>query len=162
MKDLEGLMKHFLRDIYYAEQQILKTLPEMAKNADSAELREAFEEHKAETEQQIRNLEKVFGMLDLKPRGETCEAIKGILDEGDEIMEETDNGDVRDAGMIAAGQAVEHYEIQRYGTLVAWAKTLGMKDAARLLQENLDQEYAADEKLNKLAEGTLNRQAKAA
>ena len=159
MKDLEGLFKHFLRDIYYAEQQILKTLPDMAEKADSSDLRHAFESHRKETEEQIANLDKVFGLLDLKPRGETCEAIKGILKEGEDIMSETEDADARDAGMIAAAQAVEHYEITRYGTLVSWAKTLGMPEAAELLQKNLDQEYAADETLDKLAEGTLNRQA---
>lgn len=159
MKDLDGLFKHFLRDIYYAEKQVLKTLPKMAKKAESDDLRTAFEEHRAETEEQIANLEKVFEMLDLKPRGETCEAIKGILAEGEDIMKEAEDPDTCDAGMIAAAQAVEHYEITRYGTLVAWAKALGMKDAADLLQKNLDQEYAADNKLDKLAEGTLNKQA---
>ncbi len=159
MKDLEGLFKHFLRDVYYAEQQVLKTLPKMAEKSDSSELRQAFEHHHTETEEQISNLEKVFELLDLKPRGETCEAIKGILEEGDSIMQETDDPDARDSGMIAAAQAVEHYEIARYGTLVSWARTLGMEEAARLLQQNLDQEYDADRKLTDLGEGNLNKQA---
>jgi ferritin-like metal-binding protein YciE len=159
MKDLDGLFKHFLKDIYYAEKQILKTLPRMARKADSEELRHAFEEHRQETEQQIENLEKVFEICDLRARGVTCEAMDGILSEGKEIMEEAEDGDTRDAGMIAAAQAVEHYEITRYGTMIAWAKTLGMKEAADLLKKNLDQEYAADKKLSKLAEDSLNRQA---
>jgi ferritin-like metal-binding protein YciE len=159
MKDLEGLFKHFLRDMYYAEKQILKTLPKMARKADAEALREAIEEHRQETEQQIENLEKVFDLVGLKPRGVTCEAMDGILEEGREIMEEAEAPDARDAGMIASAQAVEHYEITRYGTMVSWARTLGLPEAAKLLQQNLDQEYAADRKLTKLAEGTLNRQA---
>jgi ferritin-like metal-binding protein YciE len=159
MKDLEGLFKHFLKDIYYAEKQILKTLPRMARKADSEELREAFEEHRQETEQQIENLEKVFELCGLKARGVTCQAMDGILEEGKEIMQEAEQPDARDVGMIAAAQAVEHYEITRYGTMISWANTLGMNDAAKLLQQNLDQEYAADQKLSKLAESSLNRQA---
>ena len=162
MKDLEGLLKHFLRDIYYAETKILKTLPKMAKNADSAKLKKAFEDHLAETKQQVANLEKAFKALDLKPRGVTCEAINGILAEGDEIMKECDDADARDAGMIAAAQAVEHYEITRYGTMIAWCQTLGHPDVARLLRQNLSQEYSADKKLSRLAETSLNKQAMAA
>ena len=159
MKDLKDLFVHFVRDIYYAEKQVLKALPKMARKADSAELREAFESHRAETEGQIETLEKVFEILGLKARGVTCEAIDGILDEGKEIMEETEDANARDAGMIAAAQAVEHYEIARYGTMVAFARQLGHEDAAKLLQTILDQEYAADRKLSKLAEGTLNAEA---
>jgi ferritin-like metal-binding protein YciE len=159
MKDLEGLFKHFVRDIYYAEKQILKTLPKMARKAESEQLKEAFEEHREETEMQIENLAKVFEIMGLKPRGVTCAAMDGIIEEGKEIMEEAETGEARDAGMIAAAQAVEHYEITRYGTMIAWAKQLGMEDAAKLLQANLDQEYAADDKLTKLAESTLNKKA---
>lgn len=159
MKDLNGLYEHFLKDIYYAEKQILNTLPKMAEKADSDDLRKAFEDHKSETEDQISNLEKVFEKCGIKAEGEKCEAIEGILKEGDHIMKDAEDGDTRDAGMIAAAQAVEHYEITRYGTLVAWAKRLGKDDCAELLQKNLDQEYAADEKLDKMAEGKLNKQA---
>ncbi|KKL98023.1 hypothetical protein LCGC14_1828560 [marine sediment metagenome] len=159
MKDLEGLFKHFLRDIYYAEKQILKTLPKMARKADSDELRTAFEEHLEETQTHVETLEKVFESMGMKARGVTCDAINGIIDEGKEIMSETDDADARDAGMIAAAQAVEHYEITRYGTLISYARTLGHTEAADLLQTTLDQEYAADQKLTKLAESTLNRQA---
>lgn len=159
MKDLEGLFKHFLRDIYYAENKVLTTLPKMAKEADAKELRDAFKEHHRETKGQINNLKKVFKTLDLKPRGVTCEAINGILEEGKEIMKECEDPDARDAGMIAAAQAVEHYEITRYGTMIAWARQLKMREAAKLLKENLNQEYAADKKLSKLAESSLNRQA---
>ncbi|SER98020.1 Ferritin-like metal-binding protein YciE [Tranquillimonas rosea] len=159
MKDLNALFTHFVRDIYYAERQILKTLPKMARKAQSPDLREAFEMHHEETEGQIERLEQVFELLDLKPRGVTCEAIDGILAEGKEIMEETDSPDARDAGMIAAAQAVEHYEITRYGTMISWARQLGLTDAAELLQSTLEQEYAADDKLSKLAEGALNKEA---
>ncbi|WP_026318819.1 ferritin-like domain-containing protein [Amorphus coralli] len=159
MKTLDDLFVHFVRDIYYAEKQVLKTLPKMARKADSDNLKDAFEHHREETEGQIENLEKVFEILGLKARGVTCEAIDGILEEGKEIMEEATDADARDAGMIAAAQAVEHYEITRYGTLVAWAKRLGHTKAVPLLQANLDQEYAADRKLSDLAEGGLNKQA---
>lgn len=159
MKTLNDLFVHFVRDIYYAEKQVLKTLPKMARKADSDQLKEAFEHHREETEGQIENLEKVFEILGLKPRGVTCEAIDGILEEGKEIMEEATDADARDAGMIAAAQAVEHYEITRYGTLVAWAKRLKITQAVPLLQANLDQEYAADKKLSGLAESGLNQQA---
>lgn len=159
MNNLEDLFKHFVRDMYYAEKQILKTLPKMARKAQSDQLREAFEHHREETEEQIENLEKVFDMIGLKPRGITCEAMDGILQEGKDIMEETSDPDTRDAGMIASAQAVEHYEINRYGTMVAWAQQLGLNDAAKLLQKNLDQEHAADSKLNQLAESRLNKKA---
>jgi ferritin-like metal-binding protein YciE len=159
MKDLSELFEHFLKDIYYAEKQITKALPKMAKKADSDDLRKAFESHLKETEGQIENLEKVFEMLGKKPKAEKCPAILGIIEEGEEIMKECEDPDARDAGMIAAAQAVEHYEITRYGTMVAWAKRLGHDKAATLLQKNLDQEYAADEKLDKLAEGKLNSEA---
>ena len=134
MKSLDDLFVHFLRDMYYAEKQILKTLPKMSRKADSDELREAFEHHRDETEEHVANLEQIFEMLELKPRGVTCEAIDGILEEGKEIMTEAEDADTRDAGMIAAAQAVEHYEITRYGTLIAWATQLGKADAAKLLQ----------------------------
>jgi ferritin-like metal-binding protein YciE len=159
MKSLEDLFVHFLRDIYYAEKQILKALPKMARKADSEDLRAAFEQHQGETEQHVATLEKVFESLDLRARGVTCEAIDGILEEGKDIMSETTDADARDAGMIAAAQAVEHYEITRYGTLIAWAKQLGKTDAAKLLAQTLDQEYAADKKLSALAEKALNREA---
>src|SRR5665811_822836 len=144
MKDLEGLFKHFLRDIYYAENKVLNTLPTMAKEADAKELRYAFNEHHRETKGQIANLKKVFKTLDLKPRGVTCVAINGILEEGKEIMKECEDPDARDAGMMAAAQAVEHYEITRYGTMIAWARQLKMRDAAKLLKENLCLLYTSD------------------
>jgi ferritin-like metal-binding protein YciE len=159
MKNLDDLLEHMLKDIYYAEKQILKELPKMAKKADSDALRRAFEDHKSETEQHVANLDKVFDDLGLAHRGEKCEAIEGILAEAKSIMDEIEDADALDAGMIAAAQAVEHYEITRYGTIVAWAKHLGHDEVAKLMQANLDQEYAADQKLSKLAEGSLNREA---
>jgi ferritin-like metal-binding protein YciE len=159
MKSLDDLFVHFLRDMYFAEKQILKSLPKMARKAEADQLREAFEHHHGETEEHVQNLEKVFELLELKPRGVTCDAIEGIISEARDIMSETEDADARDAGMIAAAQAVEHYEITRYGTMIAWAKQLGMKEAADLLSKNLEQEYAADKKLSKLAESALNREA---
>ena len=159
LQSLDDLFVHFLRDIYYAEKQILKALPKMARKADSDKLREAFEHHLEETQGHVANLEQVFELLGLKARGVTCEAIDGILDEGKEIMGEAQDPDTRDAGMIAAAQAVEHYEITRYGTLIAWANQLGKADVAPLLQANLEQEYAADRKLTDLAQKALNREA---
>jgi ferritin-like metal-binding protein YciE len=159
MQTLHDLFVHFLRDMYYAEKQVLKALPKMARKTDSPELRECFEQHRTETEGQIENLEKVFEALDIKPRGIACAAMDGILEESREIMSETTDPDARDAGMIAAAQAVEHYEITRYGTLIAWAGQLGMPEAAKLLKENLEQEYAADQKLTEIAVWSLNREA---
>jgi ferritin-like metal-binding protein YciE len=159
MKNLDDLFVHMLRDIYYAERQIQKTLPKMARKAGSDELKAAFEQHAEETGAQIEKLEKIFELRDLKPRGVTCEAMNGILEEAKEIMSEIEDKDALDAGMIAAAQAVEHYEITRYGTMAAWAKQLGMNDAAQLIGEILDQEKQTDAKLSKLAESALNKQA---
>ncbi len=160
-KSLEDLFVNLLKDIYYAEKQILKALPKMAKKANSDELRHAFEHHLEETKGQVERLEQVFALCDLKPTAKSCPAIKGILEEGEEDMKEAGDPDVLDAGMIADAQAVEHYEIARYGTMIAWAKQLGRKDAASLLEETLEQEYNADRTLTELAEGSLNRQAAA-
>jgi ferritin-like metal-binding protein YciE len=159
MKSLEDLFVNLLKDVYYAEKQILKTLPKLAKKADSDELRQAFQHHLKETEGQVQRLEQVFALCDLKPSGKTCHAIKGILEEGEEDIKDAKDPDVLDAGMIADAQAVEHYEIARYGTLIAWARQLGINDAVGLLQQTLDQEYNADQTLTRLAEGSLNRQA---
>jgi ferritin-like metal-binding protein YciE len=159
VKSLDDLFVNLLKDIYYAEKQILKALPKMAKHSESAELEEAFLNHLEETKGQVERLEQVFALCELKPAGKTCPAIKGILEEGQEVMKEAETPDVLDAGMIADAQAVEHYEIARYGTLIAWANQLGMREAAALLQETLDQEYTADRILSELAEGRLNREA---
>jgi ferritin-like metal-binding protein YciE len=158
-KSLEDLFVNLLKDMYYAEKQILKALPKMAKTADSDDLRQAFEHHLRETEGQVVRLEQVFALCDLKPSGKTCHAIKGLLEEGEEDIKDAKDPDVLDAGMIADAQAVEHYEIARYGTMIAWARQLGMEDAARLLEQTLEQEYSADRLLTDLAEGALNREA---
>src|SRR5262245_38233606 len=159
MKSLEDLFINLLKDMYYAEKQILKALPMMAKHADSSELRRAFENHLKETEGHVERLEQVFVLCDTKAAGKTCPAIKGVLEEGAEGMKEAADADVLDAGMIADAQAVEHYEIARYGTMIAWAKQLGMNDAAALLEETLEQEYNADRTLTGIAEGSLHREA---
>jgi len=161
MKSLEDLFINLLKDMYYAEKQILKALLKMAKQADSSELRRAFEHHFKETEGQVERLEQVFALCDTKATGKTCPAIKGILEEGAEDMKEAADADVLGAGMIADAQAVEHYEIARYGTLIAWANQLGMREAATLLNQTLEQEYNADRTLTELAENSLNRQAAA-
>jgi len=155
-KDLNDLFLDTLKDIYYAEKQILKALPKMAKAAQSDRLRAAFEKHHDETEGQIERLEQIFELLDVPARAKTCEAIKGILDEGREIMDEYKGCEALDAGMLAAAQAVEHYEISRYGTLKQWAQQLGMKEAVRLLDETLQQERKTDESLTSLAEASVN------
>jgi ferritin-like metal-binding protein YciE len=155
-KNLNDLFLDTLKDIYYAEKQILKALPKMAKAAQSDKLRAAFEKHHGETEGQVDRLEKIFELIDKPARAKTCDAIQGILDEGKEIMEEYKGSEALDAGMLAAAQAVEHYEISRYGTLKQWAQQLGMKDAVRLLDETLQQEKKTDETLTSLAEAAVN------
>ena len=161
ISNLNELFVHTLKDIYYAEKQILKALPKMAAKADSAELRQAFEMHEKETEQQVQRLEKAFESLGEKAQGVKCHAIEGIIKEAEEIMSDTKDADTRDAGMIAAAQAVEHYEITRYGTLASWGELLGHTEATRLLRETLAEEKNTDGKLTKLAEAHLNRQATA-
>jgi ferritin-like metal-binding protein YciE len=155
-KDLNDLFLDTLKDIYFAEKQILKALPKMAKAATSDKLRAAFEKHHDETEGQIERLEQVFQLIDKPARTKTCDAIQGILDEGKEIMDEYKGCEALDAGMLAAAQAVEHYEISRYGTLKNWAQQLGMKDAVRLLDETLQEEKKTDESLTMLAKDAIN------
>jgi ferritin-like metal-binding protein YciE len=155
-KNLNDLFLDTLKDIYYAEKQILKALPKMAKAASSDKLRAAFEKHHGETEGQVERLEKIFELIDKPARGKTCDAIQGILDEGKEIMDEYKGCEALDAGMLAAAQAVEHYEISRYGTLKQWAQQLGMKDAVRLLDATLQEEKKTDETLTSLAEAAIN------
>lgn len=155
-KDLNDLFLDTLKDIYFAEKQILKALPKMAKAAQADKLRAAFEKHLGETEGQVERLEQIFELLDKPARGKTCDAIQGILDEGKEIMEEYKGCEALDAGLLAAAQAVEHYEISRYGTLKQWALQLGMKDAARLLDQTLQQEKKTDASLTTLAEASVN------
>ncbi|MBZ9811164.1 MULTISPECIES: ferritin-like domain-containing protein [unclassified Mesorhizobium] len=158
---LEDLFLDGLKDIYYAEKKILKALPKMAKGAESEEVSAAFEKHRMETEGQVKRLEQVFELLDKPARGKTCPAIDGILEEGSEILEEYKGAPAIDAGLVAAAQAVEHYEIARYGTLVAWAEQLGMADAVKLLQATLKEETATNEALNALGEGGVNERAMA-
>lgn len=157
-RNLQDLFLLTLRDIYHGEKQILKALPKMAKQASSEELRHAFERHREETQHQVERLERVFEMMQKPARGQTCEAIEGLIAEGQEVIDEAGEEAVRDAGMIGAQQAIEHYEIARYGTLCAWAKQLGMDDAADLLGETLEEEKKTDELLSKLSQN-INRQA---
>ena len=161
-KNLNDLFLDTLKDIYYAEKQILKALPKMAKAAQSDKLRAAFEKHHGETEGQVERLERVFELLDKPARGKTCDAIQGILDEGKEIMEEYKGCEALDAGLLAAAQAVEHYEISRYGTLKTWANELGYKDAVKLLDATLKEEKATDSALSQLAESEVNQHAETA
>ena len=155
-KDLHDLFHDTLKDIYFAEKQILKALPKMAKAATSDKLTAAFEKHAVETEGQIERLEQIFEILEKPARGKTCDAIMGILDEGKEIMDEYKGTSALDAGLLAAAQAVEHYEISRYGTLKTWASELGMKDAAKLLDATLNEEKKTDDSLSKLAVSAVN------
>jgi ferritin-like metal-binding protein YciE len=148
-----------LRDCYDAERQLTKALPKLAKAASSPELRDAFESHLEETRGQIERLEQVFDSLDEKVRGKHCDGIAGIIEEGSAIMKEDFDESTMDACLIAAGQRAEHYEIAAYGTLVAWARAMGHDEAADALQETLDEEKAADEKLSSLAEGGINQEA---
>jgi ferritin-like metal-binding protein YciE len=160
-KKLDDLFHDTLKDIYYAEKKILAALPKMAKAAQSEDLSAAFEKHHGETEGQIERLEQVFELIEEKPQGKKCAAIEGILEEGQEIMKEFKGSPALDAGLLAAAQAVEHYEISRYGTLKTWAKELGHDDAAKLLQETLDEEEATDEALSEIAEQVVNQEAQA-
>lgn len=148
-----------LRDTYDAEKQLIKALPKLARAANSAKLRAAFESHLNQTRGQVTRLEKVFASLNERPRGKHCEGMAGIIKEGDSVMEEGFDAETLDAALIAAGQRSEHYEMAAYGTLVAWARIMGHTTAARLLQLNLNEEGAADQKLSNLADGSINQRA---
>ncbi len=161
-KTLKDLFHDTLRDIYYAEKQILKALPKMKRAATNEQLQSAFEKHRDQTEEHVSRLEQVFEIIDKPARGKTCEAIKGIIDEGEEIISEFKGTPALDAGLISAAQAVEHYEITRYGTLCRWAKEMGLNDAVELLQTTLDEEGQTDKDLTKLAESTVNEAARTA
>ncbi|MEX0407528.1 ferritin-like domain-containing protein [Aquibium sp. LZ166] len=161
-KTLEDLFHDTLKDIYYAERKILKALPKMARAASSDQLKQAFQKHKDETEGQIERLQQVFEILGKRPQGKTCDAIEGIISEGEEIMDEYKGTAALDAGLVSAAQAVEHYEITRYGTLKRWAETLGMTDAVKLLDETLQQESKTDSDLTNLADKIANPKAKKA
>jgi ferritin-like metal-binding protein YciE len=158
-KTLADLFHDSLKDTYFAEKKILAALPKMAKAAHSEELTAAFEKHHAETEAQIERLEQVFEEIDAKPQGKTCPAILGLLEEGKEIMDEYKDSNALDAGLVSAAQAVEHYEICRYGTLITWAKLLGYTGAVKLLKQTIDEEEKTDQALSKLAEGEVNQDA---
>ena len=161
IKTMDDLFVHQLQDVYYAEKQILKALPKMIDKATSPELKAGFKQHITETEGQVQRLEQVFRMHGAEPKAVNCPAIDGIIKEANEVAGEIDDKDVLDAALIASAQAVEHYEMTRYGTLVAWARQLGRDDCAAVLQQTLDEERATDQKLTKLAEGRINMKAAA-
>jgi ferritin-like metal-binding protein YciE len=161
-KDLRELFHETLKDIYFAEKKILGALPKMAKAAQSKRLKAAFEQHETQTEEHVSRLERVFEEIDASPRGKTCEAIMGIIEEGQEVMKELKGTPALDAGLLAAAQAVEHYEIARYGTLRTWAAELGLKNSVKLLETTLREEKTTDEALTKLAEAEVNQHAQAA
>jgi ferritin-like metal-binding protein YciE len=161
-KTLDKLFEETLKDIFFAENKILKALPKMAKAAQSGELKAAFDKHLKETEGQVERLEKVFALINVAPKGRKCEAIEGIIEEGDEIMKEFRGALALDAGLVSAAQSVEHYEIARYGTLKRWAEQLGLNEAIGLLNETLEQEKDTDQALTQLADAMINEQAQAA
>jgi ferritin-like metal-binding protein YciE len=161
-KTLDDLFHDTLKDIYFAEKKILSALPRMMKAAQSGELKAAFEKHRGETQGQVDRLEQVFAIIEKKPQGKTCAAIVGITEEGAEIMDEYKGSPALDAGLLAAAQAVEHYEISRYGTLRTWAGELGLDEAVALLEETLEEEKATDEALTHIAELVVNQRAEAA
>jgi ferritin-like metal-binding protein YciE len=159
IETFDDLFVHTLRDIYYAEKQLVKALPKMAETATSPQLKQAFQSHLAETKGHVTRVEQVFKMHGVEAKAVNCPAIDGIIEEANEIAGEVDDKQVLDAALIAAGQAAEHYEITRYGTLVAWAQRLGRDDCASVLAQNLAEEKAADKKLTSLAESGINRKA---
>jgi ferritin-like metal-binding protein YciE len=161
-KTLQDLFHDTLKDIYFAEKKIMSALPKMAKAAQSEDLRAAFEKHLEETEGQVERLEEVFEEINARPQGKTCDAIMGIIDEGKEIMSEYKGTPALDAGLLAAAQAVEHYEISRYGTLITWADELGLTSAAKLLKETLAEEEKTDKTLTGIAKTVVNAEAEAA
>jgi ferritin-like metal-binding protein YciE len=161
-KTLQDLFLDTLKDIYYAEKKILTSLPKMAKAAQSPDLAAAFEKHEQETEGQVERLEQIFALLERPAKGKVCDAINGILDEGKEIMTEYKGSPALDAGLLAAAQAVEHYEISRYGTLKTWADELGLTQAVKLLDQTLQQEKKTDAALTQLAEAAVNQEAQQA
>jgi ferritin-like metal-binding protein YciE len=158
IKTMDDLFMHGLKDLYYAENQIAKSLPDMIEKATNAQLRTGFEKHLSETEGQIQRLRQVFELMDADPKGDKCPAIDGILKEGSDLMGEIDDEDVMNVGLIAAAQAVEHYEITRYGALIAWATELGRNDCVPLLMASLNEEKATDQKLTAMAERRINPQ----
>lgn len=158
-KTLEVLFHETLKDIYYAERKILRALPKMARGTQSPELRAAFEKHEEETQMHVDRLQQVFDLLGKPARGKTCPAIDGIIEEGEEALQAFSDSPALDASLIAAAQAVEHYEIARYGTLCRWAQVMGMKDAAKILDQTLQEESMTDESLTQIADGSVNQAA---
>ena len=161
IQTFDDLFLHQLQDVYYAENQITKALPTMVEKATDAELKQGFETHLKETEGQIARLERVFDLLGEEPKGATCPAIDGIIKEANHVAGDIADKAVLDAALIASAQAVEHYEITRYGTLIAWANQLGRDEIASILKETLDEEYATDDKLTAMATGKVNARAEA-
>jgi ferritin-like metal-binding protein YciE len=161
-KQLDELFHEGLKDIYFAEKKILTALPKLAKAAQSDDLASALERHRTETEEHVARLEQVFELIDEEPHGKTCPAIMGLIEEGQEIAKEYKDSPAIDAGLLAAAQAVEHYEIARYGTLRTWAQELGIKEAVNILAKTLDEESRTDALLSKLAEKSVNREAQTA
>ena len=161
IKSMDDLFLHTLKDIYYAENKIVKSLPEMIESAHDAQLKQGLQSHLGETKGHVQRLDQVFQLLGEKPKSVDCPAIDGIIEEAEEVTGEVEDKNVRDAAIIAAGQAVEHYEITRYGSLIAWAKQLGRADVARILEQTLNEEKAADKKLTTIAESKVNQRATA-
>ena len=162
IKNMEDLFVHMLRDIYYAEKQIVKSLPEMIEKADNQQLKQGFQTHLRETENHVRRLDQVFDLLGKKAQGVDCPAIDGIIEEAEDVAGEVQNKSVLDAALIAAAQAVEHYEISRYGTLRTWAEELGLSEAVKLLDSTLSEEKATDETLTRIAQNVVNQEAQEA
>ncbi len=159
IKNMDDLFVHTLRDIYYAEKQIVKSLPEMIEKANNPQLKQGFQTHLRESENHVKRLDQVFELLGKQAQGVDCPAIDGIIEEAEEVAGEVQDKTVLDAALIAAAQAVEHYEMTRYGTLIAWAKQMGRNDAVTLLNQTLDEEKATDKKLTQMAESQINRRA---
>lgn len=159
IKTMDDLFVHTMQDIYYAENQIVKSLPEMIEKASDPQLKQSFQSHLRESENHVKRLEQAFRLKGIEPKGVDCPAIDGIIEEAEDVAGEVEDNTVLDAALIAAAQAVEHYEITRYGSLIAWAAQLGRSDLGALLQQNLDEEKAADKKLTALAESKVNRRA---
>jgi ferritin-like metal-binding protein YciE len=159
MKSMDDLFYAILQDVYYAEKQLVKVLPKLAKKSTDPQLQKAFTDHLEETEGHVERLDQVFDMIDKKARGKKCDAILGIVAEGDEVIKEADDEEIRDAGILAAAQAAEHYEIARYGTLCAWANQLGKPQIARILHQTLEEEKKADALLSGIAERSVNKKA---
>ena len=160
MKNLEDLFKHELKDLYSAETQLLEAFPRLQKNATDEKLKKAFDEHLKETQQHKKRIEEVCEELNMDPKGEKCKAMEGLIKELDHFLEQDTEKDVKDAGLVAEAQRIEHYEISGYGTTIRYAKELGYKEIASKLHKTLEEEFSADEKLTKIAEGRLNKKAK--